>query len=398
MEFEQTGEQSRLIERARGFAREQIAPAAAEHDRTAEFPHEVAEKARREGLANLIAPEEYGGEGLGPVEVCMICEELSWGCLGIGGAISLNNLAADCLNIAGTDAQKDKYLARLCAEGGFASYAATEPEAGSDVAGISTRAERRNGTWVLSGEKMWTGHAAEAAFMVVFAKTEPDAGHRGISAFVVDADLPGVEVKRKIPKMGQRAYSSCEVVFHDVELPGDALLGEEGEGFRLAMKVFDRSRPMVASFAVGLAQRCLDEALGYAGQREAFGQPIAAFQGVGFKLAEMGMKTEAARLLTHKAAWRAARGERNTLEAAYAKTFAADTAMEAATEAVQVFGGRGYSQDYPVEKLFRDAKALQIYEGTGEVQRQIMVRELGRAAASGNGANAAARPEKVQQS
>jgi acyl-CoA dehydrogenase len=234
--------------------------------------------------------------------------------------------------------------------------------------------------------------------MVVFAKTEPDAGHRGISAFVVDADLPGVEVKRKIPKMGQRAYSSCEVVFHDVELPGDALLGEEGEGFRLAMKVFDRSRPMVASFAVGLAQRCLDEALGYAGQREAFGQPIAAFQGVGFKLAEMGMKTEAARLLTHKAAWRAARGERNTLEAAYAKTFAADTAMEAATEAVQVFGGRGYSQDYPVEKLFRDAKALQIYEGTGEVQRQIMVRELGRAAASGNGANAAARPEKVQQS
>jgi acyl-CoA dehydrogenase len=255
----------------------------------------------------------------------------------------------------------------------------TEPEAGSDVASIKTRATRSGDRWVLDGRKMWTGHASQAAFMVVFAKTDPEAGRRGISAFLVDRELPGAEVIRDLPKLGQRAYSSGEVEFRGVELPKNSLLGREGEGFRLAMKVFDRSRPMVAAFGVGLAQRALDEALRYATEREAFGRPISEFQGIGFKLAEMGMKTEAARLLTHKAAWLAARGESNTLEAAYAKAFAADTAMWSAVEAVQVFGGRGYSEDYPVEKLLRDAKAIQIYEGTSEIQRTIMVRELTRA-------------------
>ena len=225
---------------------------------------------------------------------------------------------------------------------------------------------------------MWIGHAAEAGFMVVFAKTDPEAGRRGISAFLVDRNLPGVEVTRKLPKMGQRAYSSCEVEFRDVELSGGSLLGGEGEGFGVAMRVFDRSRPMVAAFGVGIAQRALDEALAYAMEREAFGQSLISFQGTSFKLAEMGMKTEASRLLMHKAAWQVARGGRNTLQAAYAKTLAADTAMWSAVEAVQVFGGRGYSEDYPVEKLLRDAKAVQIYEGTNEIQRTIMVRELAR--------------------
>lgn len=379
MEFGFNEEQLRLKELARRFAREEVAPVAARHDRTGEFPHELVERARPAGLANLLAPERYGGEGLGPVEVCLVSEELSWGCVGIAGAVLLNNLAADCLAIAGTAAQKEEYLPRLCAPGGFASYAMTEPDAGSDVAGIRTTATRRpGGGWVLDGHKMWTGHATEASFMVVFAKTDPGAGRRGISAFLVDADLPGVEVTRKLPKMGQRAYSSCEVEFHDVELSEGSLLGREGEGFGVAMRVFDRSRPMVASFGVGLAQRALDEALAYATEREAFGQPIISFQGTSFKLAEMGMKTEAARLLTYKAAWQAAQGERNTLGAAYAKTMAADTAMWSAVEAVQVFGGRGYSEDFPVEKLLRDAKAIQIYEGTGEIQRTIMVRELAR--------------------
>ena len=371
-----TEEQLRFREKARTFARETVAPAAAEHDRTAEFPHEIVERAREIGLSNLLAPEEYGGEGLGPMELCIASEELSWGCVGISGAVLLNNLAADCLLVAGTEQQKRAYLSRLCAPGGFASYAATEPDAGSDVAGIKTRAERREGGWLLNGQKMWTGNADEADFMVVFAKTDPESGWRGVSAFLVDNDLPGVEVTRNIPKLGQKAYSSCEVEFRDVELAEDALLGEEGEGFLVAMKVFDRSRPMVAAFGVGLAQRALDEALAFAMEREAFGRPIVEFQGTGFKLADMGMKVEASRLLMQKAAALAARGERNTLEAAYAKAFAADTAMWAAVEAVQVFGGRGYSEDHPVAKLFRDAKAIQVYEGTAEIQRTIMVREL----------------------
>jgi acyl-CoA dehydrogenase len=386
--MESSEEQSRLRGLARSFAREEIAPAAAEHDRAATFPHELVEKARKLGLANILAPERYGGEGLGPVELCVVSEELSWGCVGIAGAILLNNLAADCLLAAGTEAQKENYLSRLCAPGGFASYAATEPDAGSDVAGITTRAERRSGGWLLNGQKMWTGNATQAGFVVVFAKTDPGAGSRGISAFLVDSDLPGVEVVREIPKLGQRAYSSCEVEFRNVELPQDALLGRENEGFLAAMKVFDRSRPMVAAFGVGLAQRALDEALAFAVEREAFGRPIVEFQGTGFKLAEMGMKVEAARLLTQKAAGLAGRGERNTLEAAYAKAFAADTAMWAAVEAVQVFGGRGYSEDHPVAKLFRDAKAIQVYEGTAEIQRAIMARELTKKAKAGAQARA----------
>jgi acyl-CoA dehydrogenase len=386
--MESSEEQSRLRGLARSFAREEIAPAAAEHDRAATFPHELVEKARKLGLANILAPERYGGEGLGPVELCVVSEELSWGCVGIAGAILLNNLAADCLLAAGTKEQKREYLSRLCAQGGFASYAATEPDAGSDVAGITTRAERRSGGWLLNGQKMWTGNATQAGFVVVFAKTDPGAGSRGISAFLMDSDLPGVEVVREIPKLGQRAYSSCEVEFRNVELPQDALLGRENEGFLAAMKVFDRSRPMVAAFGVGLAQRALDEALAFAVEREAFGRPIVEFQGTGFKLAEMGMKVEAARLLTQKAAGLAGRGERNTLEAAYAKAFAADTAMWAAVEAVQVFGGRGYSEDHPVAKLFRDAKAIQVYEGTAEIQRAIMARELTKKAKAGAQARA----------
>ncbi|AHY47387.1 Acyl-CoA dehydrogenase [Rubrobacter radiotolerans] len=372
-----TADTERLRKTARDFARETVAPAAARHDRDRTFPHEIVERARELGLVNLLSPVAHGGEGLGPVELCVVAEELAWGCVGIGAAALLNNLAADCLALAGSERQKQEYFPRLCQTGGFASYSVTEPGAGSNVAGLTTRAERRGGGgYRLSGSKLWVGHATEADFMVVFAKTDPEARHRGVSAFLVDRDRPGVDVVRPLPKLGQRAFSSCEVELRDVELPGSALLGREGEGFTLAMRVFDRSRPMVAAFALGLARRALDESLAYATEREAFGRPIVEFQGVGFKLAEMGMRVEAARLLTYSAAAKAARGERNSLEAAYAKTFASDTAMFAATEAVQVFGGRGYSEDYPVEKLFRDAKALQIYEGANEVQRQIMVREL----------------------
>lgn len=381
--FELSERHLELKERARSFSRAEIAPVARKHDREASFPHEVVEKARERGLSNLLIPEHYGGEGLDPFDLCVITEELVWGCLGISAAILLNNLIADTLVIAGNDEQKDEYLTRLASPGQFAAFGATEPDAGSDVAGIKTRAERRGDRWVLNGQKMWSGNATQAGFMIVLAKTDPSLRGKGISAFIVEKDLPGVEVTREIPKLGQRAYSSCEVEFNDVELPEGSLLGREGEGFKVTMKAFDRSRPMTAAYGVGLAQRALDEALAFAVEREAFGRPIVEFQGTSFKLAEMGMRIEASRLLTHKSAAMAARGENVTLAAAYAKAFAADTAMYAATEAMQVFGGRGYSEDYPVEKLFRDAKAIQVYEGTSEIQRTIMVRELTRSASAG---------------
>lgn len=374
MDFSLTPEQRQIQALARTFAREVVVPAAAGYDQSAAFPHPIVSEARKLGFTHLIAPEAYGGVGLGPLEVVLVAEELAWGCAGIAATILLNNLVAEPLLIAGTKEQKQKYLALLRESPG--AYALTEPHAGSDAGAIATRANKTANGWLLSGRKTWISHAPEAAFLVVFAKTGPEAAHKGISAFLVERGRKGLEVSKKLPKMGQRASSAAEVVLDEVELPADSLLGNEGDGFRIAMKVFDRSRPMVAAFAVGVSQRALDEAVHYATQREAFGQPIHQFQGVGFKLAEMGMRTQAARLLTREAAWKAQQGQPNTLEAAYAKAYAADTAMWATTEAVQVFGGYGYSTEYPVEKLMRDAKVLQIYEGTSEIQRTIMVREL----------------------
>jgi len=374
LEFRLTEEQEMIKNLAREFTRNEIIPVAAYYDKKAEFPHPVVSKARELGLMNICVPSEYGGAGLSPVEMVLVTEELSFGCAGIALAMSLNNLIADPIILAGNKGQKKKYL-EILAEG-FGSYCVTEPNAGSDVAAIRTRARKVGRRYILEGQKTWITNAEEASFFVVFAKTDPDAGHHGISAFLVDRSIGGVKVSKKLPKMGQRASDACEVVFNRVELQPEALLGKEGEGFKLAMRVFDRSRPMIAALGVGLAQRALNESLRFAMEREAFSQPIIKFQGVGFKIAEMGMRTEAARLLTYQAAWKNAVGERNSIEASYAKTFASDTAMWAATEAVQIHGGYGYSEEYPVEKLMRDAKVLQIYEGTNEIQRVIMVKEL----------------------
>ncbi len=374
MDFTLNADEREIQSLARDFARREIVPVAAEYDQRAVFPHAVVEKARRLQLMNLGVPAQYEGSGLGAVAVAVVAEELAWGCAGIAASILLNDLVALPLLLAGTSGQRAKYFPLLAQ--GVASYALTEPDAGSDAAAIGTLAERTPDGYRLTGRKTWISHAPEAAFFVVFAKTDPAAGSRGLSAFLVDRDLPGVSVGRPLPKMGQRASSAAEVTFTDVALERDALLGAEGEGFTLAMRVFDRSRPMVAAFGVGVAQRAFDEAAGYASRRETFGRKLKNHQGIGFKLAEMGMRAEAARLLTRKAAWQVEAGQANTLAAAYAKAFAADSAMWAATEAVQVFGGYGYSQEYPVEKLMRDAKLLQIYEGTSEIQRIIMVREL----------------------
>jgi len=365
---------------AKNFAQREIVPAAARYDHEQTFPHDIYQKARDVGLLNLTIPSEYGGGGQGVLELALVTEQLAWGCTGIGGAIGLNAVASDAILVAGTEAQKREYLGRLV-RGELGCYAATEPGAGSDVAGLQTRAVLRGNEYVLSGTKIWISNATEASFAVVFAKTDPAAGHKGLSTFLVDFNRPGVSVGRKLEKLGQRASPAAEVYLEEVVVPRSALLGEVGAGFLVAMRVFDRSRPMNAASAVGLTQRCLDEALRYALERRTMGKPIIEHQAIGHKLADMAIRVEAARLLVHEASWLLDRGLRNTTHAAFAKAFAADTATWAASEAVQVFGGMGYSTEFPVEKLYRDAKVLQIYEGTSEIQRNIIVRELSQAAA-----------------
>lgn len=375
MDFAFTTEQRLLQDLARKFARERMLPVAAACDREKRFPRDIFEEARAQGLLHLTVPTAYGGAGLGAVETALITAELAWACAGMTAAISLNALTADALLVAGTAEQQQAYLPRLT-KGELAGYAVTEPTAGSDVAAIQTTARRDGDRYVLNGSKLWISNATEASLFLVFAKTDPAAGHRGISAFLVERDSPGLEVGPPLGKLGQRAAPAAEVFLEDVAVPAAARLGGEGAGFKIAMQVFDRSRPLVAAIAVGLIQRCLDEAIAYASERHSMGQPLFRHQAIGHKIAEMGMRLEAARLLTYQAAALLDAGQRNTLQAAYAKAFAADTAMWAATEAVQIFGGMGYSTEYPVEKLLRDAKVLQIYEGTSEIQRNIMVREL----------------------
>jgi acyl-CoA dehydrogenase len=377
MDFQLTSEQRMIRDLARTFAEREIKPVAAQYDREERFPQDIFTHARSLGLLLLTVPAPLGGPGLGALELAIVSEELAWACVGITAAINLNSLVADALLVGGSAAQQATYIRRMLA-GELGCYAVTEPGAGSDVAAISSRARRDGDRYVINGAKIWISNAPEAHFIVLFAKTDPGAGHRGISAFVVERDTPGVVVGRPLGKLGQKAEPAAEITLTDAVVPASARLGEEGDGFRIAMGVFDRSRPMVAALAVGLIRRCLDESLAYAKSRQTMGRPIIEHQAVGHKIAEMGMRLDAARLLTYQAAWRLDSGERPTLAAAYAKAFASDTAMWAATEAIQVLGGMGYSTEYPVEKLFRDAKVLQIYEGTSEIQRNIMVRELAR--------------------
>jgi acyl-CoA dehydrogenase len=362
---------------AREFARGEILPKAAEHDHTEQFPRQIFREALKIGLVTGNIPAEYGGVGMKAWEQAVVTEELAWACVGITAAITLNALIADTILLGGNEEQKRHYLGRLLA-GEIGAYAVTEPGAGSDVANIDSKAEKTADGYVLNGNKTWISNATEASFFIVFAKTEPEARHRGITAFVIERDTTGFIVGKKLGKLGQRAAPAAELFLEDVFVPASARLGDEGSGFQLAMGVFDRSRPMVASFGVGLTQRSLDESVRYGKERMSMGRPIIQHQAIGHKIAEMGMRGEAARLLTYQAARLLDVGRPNTLQAAYAKAYAADTAMWAATEAVQIFGGMGYSTEYPVEKLFRDAKLLQIYEGTSEIQRNIMVRELSR--------------------
>lgn len=375
MQFSLTEEQMQIRDLARRFAEREIAPLAAAADRAKRFPSELHRQAQELGLLAIDLPEAVGGGGLGCLERVLVTEAFSRACLGIGTALCVNALATAPIGIAGTPAQRERYLG-AAARGALASFAMTEPGAGSDVAGIRTRAEAVASGYRLSGTKIWISNANLAEFFVVFAKTDPAAGHRGMSAFIVPRDSAGLSVGAPLDKLGQRAAPTCEVFLDQVFVPEAQRLGAEGEGFALAMRVFDHSRPMVAAFGVGLIERCLDEALAYARERRSMGRPLVEHQAIAHKLADMRIRLEAARLLTYQAALRLDRGESNTIEASIAKTYAADAAMWAATEAVQIFGGMGYSTEYPVEKLFRDAKVLQIYEGTSEIQRNIIAREM----------------------
>lgn len=375
MDFELSDEQRMIRDLARNFARKEIAPAAAALDREEAFPTDIYRQAKELGLLNLTVPEEYGGAGLGVLELVLVAEQLAWACTGVALSLELNAVVADALVVGGDEPLKKEYLGRL-AEGQIGCYALTEPGAGSDVAGIESTAVLQGDRYVINGSKTWISNATESTFGVVFAKSDPEARQRGITALVVDMDAPGVTVGRKLEKLGQRASPAAELRFDNVEVPVTRRLGADGRGFEVAMKVFDRSRPMIAALGLGLTERCLDEALTYAGERHTMGRPILRHQAIGHKLADMAMRLEAGRLLTYEAAWMADKGMRNTMQVAFSKAFATDTATWAASEAIQIFGGMGYSREMPLEKLYRDAKVMQIYEGTNEIQRNIMVREL----------------------
>lgn len=377
MLFDLTEQQRDIRELARRFADNEIAPRAAQADRDKQFPTQVHALAQELGLLSLHLPESVGGAGLGCLELVLVTEAFCRGCLGIGTALCVNALATEPIVIAGTPQQRNRYLG-AAANGALGSFAMTEPAAGSDVAGIRTRALAVSGGYRLNGSKIWISNANVAEFFVVFAKTDGDAGHRGMSAFIVPGDSAGLSVGPPLGKLGQCSAPTCEVFLDDVFVPADHLLGQEGGGFNLAMQVFDHSRPMVAAFGVGLIERCIDEAQAYATQRTSMGKALIEHQVIAHKLADMRVKLEAARLLTYQAAWLVDQGRPNTLQASMAKAFSADAAMWAATETVQIFGGMGYSTEYPVEKLFRDAKVLQIYEGTSEIQRNIISREMQR--------------------
>jgi len=376
LSFGMSEEQKALEQMARKFVKERVVPIAAKYDESGEFPKDVFDAAWQLGFVAPNIPAEYGGGGSSELEHTIITEELAYGCTGIQTSMTGNALAATPIILGGTEAQKKKYLGMLTSEPIFASYATTEPGAGSDVAGMQTRAVRSGDDWVLNGQKCYITNASWARFYVIFATVDPTKKHKGIMAFIVDRDTPGVSIGKKENKMGQRASDTATVILEDVKVPSANVLAKEGDGFKLAMMTFDRTRPDIGAGACGLMRRCLDESVAYAQERQTFGTPIANHQAVQFMIAEMAMKYEATRLLVQKAAWLMDNGEFSALLSAYGKAFGADSAMQVATDAVQVFGGNGYMKDYPVEKLMRDAKILQIYEGTSQIQRVVIARNI----------------------
>ena len=376
-DFEPTEEQRALIETARRFARERIIPIAAECDRESRFPKHVFDEAHSIGLVNPTIPAEYGGSGLSDVESSFITEELAYGCSGIQTSMTANTLGLTPIKLAGTEEQKRKYLGWLVKEPVMVAYATSEPSMGSDVAGMQCRATPdAGGGFVLNGTKQWITNASLASFYVVFATQDPALKHKGIGAFIVERSQQGVKPGRHEDKLGQRASDTAPLVLEDVRIPASQVLASPGQGFKLAMETFNQTRPDIGAIAVGVMRRCLDECVAYAKERKTFGVPIAQHQLIQAMLAEMKIRIEATSLLVRKAAWNLDKGNRDSMASSCAKAFGADAAMQSAIDAVQVFGGYGFVKDYPVEKLYRDAKIGQIYEGTSNLQLQTIAKQL----------------------
>ncbi|KAM9244389.1 medium-chain specific acyl-CoA dehydrogenase, mitochondrial [Dugong dugon] len=376
--FELSEQQKEFQATARKFAREEIIPVAPEYDKTGEYPLPVIKRAWELGLMNSHIPESCGGLGLEILDSCLISEELAYGCTGIQTALEGNSLGQMPLIIAGNDEQQKKYLGRMIEEPLLCAYCVSEPGAGSDVAGLKTKAEKKGNEYVINGQKMWITNGGKADWYFLLARSDPNPktpASKAFTGFIVEADTPGIHIGRKELNMGQRCSDTRGIVFEDVKVPKENVLIGEGAGFKIVMETFDKTRPEIAAGAVGLAQRALDEATKYALERKTFGKPLTEHQAISFLLAEMAMKVEVARLSYQRAAWEVDRGRRNTYYASIAKAFAADTANQLATDAVQIFGGNGFNTEYPVEKLMRDAKIYQIYEGTSQIQRLIIARE-----------------------
>ena len=371
MPVDLTAEQEELVEKAREFTREWISPNAAEYDRSGEFPLEICREAFKRGFMNPHVPAEYGGAAHKVLDHCMVMEEFCTGCSGIATAIDANGLSQYPVILAGTDEQKRRFLAPMTEELMFSAYAVTEPEAGSDVARVKTTATKVGSDYVLNGIKWWITNGSVASWYFVLARVGDQP-----TGFIVPADSPGIIRGPKEYNLGQHASNTARVTFEDVKVPEGLRLGEEGDGFKIAMKTFDHTRPGVAAGANGIAKAALNIGLSYAKRRRTFDRKLISNQGISFKLAEMVTRLDAARLLTYRAAWLFDQGLDNAREAAQAKWFAADTAMQAALECAQILGGYGYTNEMPAEKLIRDAKIYQIYEGASEIQKMIIVGKL----------------------
>jgi len=364
-------EQKELQERAKDFAQTEIAPVAMQYDKEPAFPDEIIKKAHAAGLMNLTCPKEYGGLGMGLLDASLITEEMNVACVAISGMVGINSLATGPILVGASDDQKRRFLIPLNESGKTASFGLTEREAGSDAGGVKTLAERKGDNYVLNGQKCFITNASHAVFYTIFATLDPDKGVKGISAFYVPREAPGVSIGKVEDKMGQRALNVAEVNLDDVVVPEENRIGREGRGFMIAMETLDEGRVNIAICAVGLARAAFETSRLYAKKRIQFGKPIGTFQALNFMLADMAVSVDSARLLAWYAASLADHGKRHTREAAQAKFYATDVAMRVTTDGVQIHGGYGYTKEYPVEKYMRDAKLMQIYEGTNQINRMV---------------------------
>jgi len=377
MSYHLTDEQNMIKDLARKIAQEKIAPVAAELDEKEEFPHEILKVLARSDLFGVYLPEAYGGTGGGCFEQCLVVEELSKACAGVAVSYAGSGLGCYPILLFGSEAQKEKYIPPLARGEKLGAFGLTEPDAGSDAAAIAMTARREKDHYVLNGTKQWITNGGEADIYVIFAMTDKKKGSRGASAFIVEKGTPGFDFGKKENKLGIRSSSTRELIFNDCKIPEANLLSREGMGFIIAMKTFDVTRPGIGAQAVGIAAGALDAAVKYSHERRQFGQFISSFQAIQHMLADMATLTEAARALVYSTAQMIDRGEKNVSRfSAMCKVFASDTAMKVTTDAIQVFGGYGYMKEYPVEKMFRDAKITQIYEGTNQIQRNIIALDL----------------------